>query len=138
MHFFGKFSAIEILIKITNTNYLIRFFKDKILSVFYLQFCQIRTEMNLLKIIKNKYFITIIGLVVWLIFFDKNDVFTQYDLIVKCNKLQKEKFYYLSEIENNISSLTELRNNKKSLETFSREKYLMKKENEDVFVFVSK
>lgn len=94
--------------------------------------------MNLLKIIKNKYFITIIGLVVWLIFFDKNDVFTQYDLIVKCNKLQKEKLYYLSEIENNISSLTELRNNKKSLETFSREKYLMKKENEDVFVFVSK
>ena len=94
--------------------------------------------MFLLKILKNKYFLTVIALIVWLIFFDKNDVFTQYELIEKCRKLQKDKEYYLAEIGNNKANLNELRTNKKSLETFSREKYLMKKENEDVYVFVAK
>lgn len=95
--------------------------------------------MNLvLKILKNKYFLTIVALITWLVFFDKNDVFTQYELIQKCRKLEREKHYYISEIEKNKHNLNELRTNKKSLETFSREKYLMKKENEDVFVFVAK
>ncbi len=94
--------------------------------------------MFLIKIIRNKYILTIIGLVVWLVFFDKNDVFTQYELIQKCKKLEKDKNYYLAEIENNKVNLNDLRTNKKSLETFSREQYLMKKENEDVYVFVTK
>ena len=94
--------------------------------------------MILFKIIKNKYFLTVIALVVWLLFFDKNDVFTQYELIQKCNKLNKEKAYYIEEIENNKKELQDLRTNTKSLETLSREKYLMKKENEDVYVFVTK
>lgn len=94
--------------------------------------------MFLIKILKNKYILTILGIIVWLLFFDKNDVFTQYELIKKCQKLNKEEAYYIAEIESNKASLNELRTNKKSLETFSREKYLMKKENEDVFVFVAK
>jgi cell division protein FtsB len=94
--------------------------------------------MFLFSIIKNKYFLTIIGIIVWLLFFDKNDVFTQVDLIKKRNKLQKEKEYYIAEIENNKVNLSELQTNTKSLETFAREKYLMKKDNEDVFVFVTK
>lgn len=94
--------------------------------------------MKALQVIKNKYFLTMVGLLTWLIFFDKNDVFTQYELIQKCKKLEKEKNYYLSEIENNVANLSDLENNKKSLETFSREKYLMKKENEDIYVFVTK
>lgn len=92
--------------------------------------------MFLLKIARNKYFLTLTGLLVWLVFFDKNDVFTQYELIQKCAKLEKDKEYYQAEIASNRSNLKELRTNKKSLETFSREKYLMKKENEDVYVFV--
>lgn len=91
-----------------------------------------------MKWIKNKYLLTLIGLAVWLTFFDKNDIFTQYELIQKCHKLEKDKDYYLSEIESNKTNLEELRTNKNSLETFSREKYLMKRENEDVYVFVAK
>lgn len=94
--------------------------------------------MFLLKLIKNKYFLTVTGIVVWLLFFDQNNVFTQYELIQKCRKLNKEREYYVAEIENNKANLKELRTNKKSLETFSREKYLMKKDNEDVFVFVAR
>ena len=94
--------------------------------------------MVILKILKNKYFLVVVGLIVWLLYFDKNDVFTQFELITKCNKLNTEKNYYIQEIENNKKEITELQTNKKSLETFAREKYLMKKDNEDVFVFVEK
>lgn len=94
--------------------------------------------MFLLKIIKNKYFIVVTALVVWLFFFDKNDVYTQIDLIKKCNKLKAERDYYLTEIESNKKQIEELQNNMESLETFAREKYLMKKDNEDVFVIVKK
>ena len=79
-----------------------------------------------------------IALTVWLLYFDKNDVFTQIELIKKCNKLNEEKAYYIQEIEANKKAVYELQHNTKSLETFAREKYLMKKDNEDVFVFVEK
>jgi cell division protein FtsB len=94
--------------------------------------------MIILKILKNKYFLTVVALVIWLLFFDKNDVFTQMELIRKCEKLKSEKQYYINEIASNNANLFDLKNNKRSLETFSREKYLMKKENEDVFIIVPK
>lgn len=94
--------------------------------------------MIILKFIKNKYFLTTIGIVAWLLFFDKNDVFTQVDLIKKLNKLETERDYYITQIENNKSDINELKTNPESLEKFAREKYLMKKDNEDVFVLVKK
>ncbi len=94
--------------------------------------------MAIFNIIKNKYFLVIVGLIVWLLYFDRNDVFTQFELINKCNKLKTERDYYIAEIEKNKLEIHELQNNKVSLETFAREKYLMKKDNEDIFVFVQK
>ncbi len=94
--------------------------------------------MFLFHIFKNKYFLVIVALIIWLLYFDRNDVFTQIDLIKKCNKLKTERDYYIHEIEQNKLETYELQNNMRSLETFAREKYLMKKDNEDVFVFVQK
>jgi cell division protein FtsB len=91
----------------------------------------------LFRIFRNKYFLTTMALGMWILFFDKNDVFTQYELVSKCKKLEKERNYYLSEIEHNRETLRSLRTDKKYLERFAREKYLMKKDNEDVFVFVT-
>ena len=94
--------------------------------------------MALLKLLKNKYLLVIVGLIIWLLYFDKNDVFTQLDLVKRCDKLRVEKEYYINEIESNTTEIEELQNNIKSLETFAREKYYMKRDNEDVFVFVKK
>jgi cell division protein FtsB len=94
--------------------------------------------MIIFKILKNKYFIVIVVLISWLLYFDKNDVFTQYELVQKCNKLNAERDYHIAEIEKNKLEINELQNNSKSLETFAREKYLMKKDDEDVFVFTTK
>ena len=93
---------------------------------------------NILKIIKNKFLLTIIGLGVWLTFFDRNDIFTQYDLKQQVNKLDKEKNYYVAEIASNKKNIEELQTNQKSLEKFARETYNMKKDNEEVFVIVKK
>ena len=41
--------------------------------------------MKFLNLLKNKYFIVIVVLISWLLYFDKNDVFTQYELVQKCN-----------------------------------------------------
>jgi cell division protein FtsB len=94
--------------------------------------------MFLLNLIKNKYFLTIIALIVWLLFFDKNDIFTQRETFAKLNKLKTNQRYYRDEIKKDSVALIELKTNTESLEKFAREKYLMKKDNEDVFVFVTK
>lgn len=92
--------------------------------------------MIFLKLLKNKYLLVSVALITWLLYFDKNDLFSQLDLVKQCNKLKAEKEYYLTEIANNQKEIEELKHNSISLETFAREKYFMKKDNEDVFVFV--
>lgn len=87
---------------------------------------------------KNKYLLTLIGLGVWLAFFDRNDIVTQYDLKQQVNKLEKERDYYVKEITANKQSIEELHTNQKSLEKFAREAYHMKRDNEEVFVIVRK
>ncbi len=76
--------------------------------------------------------------VVWLLFFDKNDFFTQRDLSIQLKKLYDEKRYYLNEIEKNKIAADELKNNMQSLERFARERYWMKKDNEEVYIIVNK
>jgi cell division protein FtsB len=88
-------------------------------------------------ILKNKYVLTIVALVVWLLFFDKNDVFTQYDRHEQVQKLEQEVKYFRAEIARNRQEEKELQNNPKLLEKFAREHYLMKKDNEEIYILVS-
>ena len=53
-------------------------------------------------------------------------------------ELEDEKVYYQIEIEKTKSDLEELTSDMNSLERFAREKYLMKRDNEEVFVIVEK
>lgn len=85
---------------------------------------------------RNKYLLTIVGLAVWIAFFDKNDLKTQLELRDDVKKLEEERNYYATEIKQITSDIKELNTNPKTLEKFAREKYLMKKDNEDIFVIV--
>ena len=60
--------------------------------------------------LKNKYLLSIIVLLVWLTFFNKNNFISQYEYQQELNKLEAEKGYYQSEIENNNIALTILQN----------------------------
>lgn len=88
------------------------------------------------RFVTNKYLITFIVMTIWIIFFDKNDVLTQLEFSKQLRGLEHEKDYFLSEIKNNKNKLVELQTNNENLEKFAREQYLMRKEDEDVFVVV--
>ena len=85
---------------------------------------------------KNKYFLASIAFIVWLSFFDQYNLVFQYKLRSELSKLEDNKNYYLEEIKKNKDDLTSLMTNPKNLEKFAREKYLMKSDNEDLFVIV--
>jgi cell division protein DivIC len=86
--------------------------------------------------LKNKYYISIIVFVVWIAFFDRNDFISQYTYNQKLKQLKRDREYFLNEIKKDRKNLDELISNSKNLEKFAREKYLMKKENEDIFILV--
>ena len=90
-----------------------------------------------LDLISNKYFIAGIAFLTWMLFFDRNDLMSQYEYRTQLNKLQAEKEFYLKESAKAVKDLNELSTDKSKLEKFAREKYLMKKENEDVFVIIT-
>lgn len=86
---------------------------------------------------RNKYVITVAVLAVWLLFFDRNDVFTQYNRHKEVLKLEQEAQYFKDEIARNKKEGIELQSNPKLLEKFAREHYLMKKDNEDIYLLVA-
>ena len=91
---------------------------------------------KIIPFLKNKYILTFLALLVWLLFFDKNDIVSQIELTKKLNQLKEEKKYFIDEIASSKSDMQNLATNPKNLEKFAREKYLMKKDNEDIFVIV--
>ena len=91
---------------------------------------------RLLEICRNKYLIAAAAFVVWMLFFDKNDMLSQYEYRTEVNKLQEEKDFYTDETAKVKKDLNELNTNLKTAEKFASEKYYMKKSNEDVFVII--
>ena len=91
---------------------------------------------KLVSLLKNKFFISSLAFLVWMTFFDRNDMISQLDYRSQVNKLKAEKEFYNKEIAQVEKDLTELTTDQKKLEKFAREKYLMKRDNEDVFVIV--
>jgi cell division protein FtsB len=69
-------------------------------------------------------------------FFDKNDMFTLYSYKSELSKLNADKAYYTAEIEQNKADMQELMSDPEHLEKYAREHYLMKRDNEDIFLFV--
>ena len=87
-------------------------------------------------LLSNKYFLLSTAFVVWMLFFDKNDMLSQYEYRTEVNKLQVEKDFYEKETAHVKKDLEELTTDLNMAEKFAREKYFMKKDNEDVFVIV--
>lgn len=88
------------------------------------------------RILKNKYFIAILAFVIWMLFFDRNSMMYRYKQNRTLNKYQQERDFYLREIEKDSIALHELSSDTQNLIRFAREKYLMKKDDEDIFVII--
>ncbi|MEO0553338.1 MAG: septum formation initiator family protein [Bacteroidota bacterium] len=92
--------------------------------------------MRLPKYTKNFYFIFTALFLIWMLFIDANDFVTQYKLNQQRKNLEDEKAYYQDKIVEVRNEREELLSNDKLLEKFAREKYLMKKPGEDLFIVV--
>ena len=90
------------------------------------------------KFFRSFYFLFTIAFLVWMIFFDSNDFITQYQMSKKLSDLEDDKEYYLQKIDSVKQDRRELLSNAELLEKYAREKYLMKKPGEDLFIIMKK
>jgi len=93
-------------------------------------------SIKVIRIITNKYLITIVAFVIWMVFFDDTNLREQARLTSQLKELKREKEFYLLGIENSRKAAEELMSDKEQLEKFAREQYLMKRDNEDIYIIV--
>lgn len=84
--------------------------------------------------LRNKYLLSLVAFAVWMLFFDKNDMLTQMHRKRELNALEESKAYYTEEITKEKKVSEELRSNPAAIEKYARENYLMKRDNEDIFI----
>jgi cell division protein FtsB len=87
--------------------------------------------------LKNKYLLASVFFVVWMFFFDPKDWGVAYDKNAKLKELQKTEDHLTGIIKDTKEELEQLKTNARTIEKYAREKYLMKKDNEDLFIVSS-
>ncbi|MFA8451336.1 MAG: septum formation initiator family protein [Bacteroidales bacterium] len=88
------------------------------------------------RIKRNRYYYTLIIGLIWMAFFDKNSLITRMQLNSEYKKSLKKKEFYQNEIKKMSSEIRKLETDIPSLEKVARERYLMKKDNEDIFLII--
>ena len=91
---------------------------------------------DIIRIFRNKYIIALAAFIVLMLFIDHNDIFMQMDRQRQLNDLLASKRFYEQKIEQTKKNLADLQNNSAALEKYAREKFLLKRDNEDLFVVV--
>lgn len=84
--------------------------------------------------LRNKYVIALGVFACIMLFFDKNDIFTQASRNRQLKDLEESKNHYTESIAAEEDELERLKSNPATLEKYAREKYLMKRDNEDLFL----
>lgn len=89
------------------------------------------------KLFKNYYFLLGVFFIIWILFVDSNGLVFQIRLTQKRNELKSQKNYYIEKKKRVLKDREELLTNKTLLEKFAREKYLMKKPSEDLYIIIT-
>lgn len=87
-------------------------------------------------IVKNKYVMTLLIFIIWLLFFDTNSYINQRRLNSALAKVESEKNFYMSEIVKDKETAEDLKTNIDLLERFAREQFLMKRDKEDIYLII--
>jgi cell division protein FtsB len=90
------------------------------------------------RVIRNKYLIAAAIFVVWITFFDSNNLIDWSKVVLNISEQESQKKYYKLEIKSIEEKLNELTSNRDSLEKFAREQYMFKEDSEDLFIVVPK
>lgn len=86
------------------------------------------------KPLKNIYLLSTIFFIFWILLIDDYNLLKQRKIQKKIDELTEQKKFYISEIKKDSIELIDLKTKKNKQEKFAREKFLMKKENEDLFI----
>jgi len=86
---------------------------------------------------RNKYIMTVIIFLVWILFFDSNNLIARLKELRELHKLKADREYYIKRIEIDRQKLHELKTDNHNLEKFAREQYLMKKPDEELYIILT-
>jgi cell division protein DivIC len=84
--------------------------------------------------LKNKYVIVILAFLIWMTFFDPKDIGLMFSRSSKLNELKTSEKHLKTEIQQTKKELSLLKTDASSIEKYAREKFYMKKDNEDLFI----
>ncbi len=91
-------------------------------------------NLRLPPLFRNFYFLCTLAFLLWMLFFDRNHLLNQYRQASKLHRLEAQRDYYQARIAEVKKDREELLTNPELLEKFAREKYLMRKPGEDVYL----
>jgi cell division protein DivIC len=86
------------------------------------------------RLFTNKYLLALAGFTALILFFDRNDIFSQIKRKQELNELNAKIEYYKQQNKLTNAELENLQNNPATLEKYAREKYFMKRDNEEIFI----
>lgn len=89
---------------------------------------------SIIKTVTNKYLLSGIFFVLWIVFFDDRDLITNFKHRQELKNLEESKKHYSELIEETKTELEQIKTNPALLEKYAREKYRMKKDNEDLYI----
>ena len=90
---------------------------------------------KILPVLINRYFLVFVGFLAWMLFFDQRDFFLQRERKAELEKLEAAKKYYQDEINSTKKQLENLQSNPAAVEKYARERYLLRREGEEVYLF---
>ncbi len=93
-----------------------------------------RTAKRLFFILRNKYIIVTLAFIIWMLFFDLKDWRLMSHKTQKLKGLKQSEKILTAQINETRKELNLLRTDAGSIEKYAREKFYMKKDNEDLFI----
>ncbi|MFT5762107.1 MAG: cell division protein DivIC [Polaribacter sp.] len=90
-------------------------------------------QNQFVKFFTNRYVIILIVFCVWMLFFDENSYLIHREFNKEIDELETAIDFYKEKIEEDKLTIKSLKDSLQ-IEKFAREKYLMKKENEDIYI----
>ena len=91
---------------------------------------------RLYNLLKNKYFIVGLIFIVWMIFFDENNLVAHHRNKKRLSALKSQKEYYIEKIAEDNQKIEELRSGQNNLEKYAREQFYMSRPDEDVYMII--
>lgn len=97
------------------------------------KFQNLLQKFPFLSFLGNKYYLTLVAFIIWMLFFDNYSYFEHRFLNEQIDELKDNKKYYKSEIAKDSVKIKNLKNDNMT-EKYAREKYFMKKDSEDIYI----